>query len=52
MVGVNAAKALLAAMYFSHGIPNAGYDVGNGKFLSRLAKLRQNYPELCRGTTD
>ncbi len=57
MVGLGAARALTAALYFSHGIPLAGYsgngfDIGNGPFLRTLNRLRLGRPELRRGEAD
>lgn len=57
LVGLGAARALTAVLYFSHGIPlageaRAGFDIGNGPFLQTLNRLRAEFPELGRGTTE
>lgn len=57
LVGLGAARALTAVLYFSHGIPlageaRAGFDIGNGPFLQTLNRLRTEFPELGRGTAE
>lgn len=56
-IGLNPARALLAILYFAHGIPLAGdttgsFDIGNGLFLTRLNKLRAENAPLRRGIPD
>lgn len=55
MIGLEAARAYIAAAYFVHGVPlTALYpsDRGNGSFFRRLNALRDAIPQLNTGTPD